>query len=87
MQRIRRVDHDTLQDDLTVDDPKAYAKPWTGQQIFQLKPGWEITEYVCEDNVNFLDLHKKAIAGPKGLGGSKVLLRSARLKRDRYPTE
>jgi hypothetical protein len=64
VERIRRVDHDTLQDDLTVDDPKAYAKPWTGQQIFQLKPGWEITEYVCEDNVNFLDLHKKAIAEP-----------------------
>jgi hypothetical protein len=64
VERIRRVDHDTLQDDITIDDPKAFTKPWTGQQIFQLKPGWEIAEYVCEDNVNFLDLHKKAIADP-----------------------
>jgi hypothetical protein len=64
VERIRRIDHDTLQDDITIDDTKAFTKPWTGQQIFQLKPGWEITEYVCEDNVNFLDLHEKAIANP-----------------------
>jgi hypothetical protein len=49
VERIRRVDHDTLQDDLTIDDPKAYAKPWTGQQIFKLRPGWHLMEYVCEE--------------------------------------
>jgi hypothetical protein len=45
------VDHDTLRDDLTISDPKAYTKPWTGQQIFELKPSWHLGEYVCEDNM------------------------------------
>lgn len=50
VERIRRVDHDTLQIDFTFDDPKAYTRPWTGQRVFRLRPGWEITEQVCADN-------------------------------------
>jgi hypothetical protein len=49
VERIRRPDHDTLVDDITIDDLKAYTKPWTGQQIFKLKPNWRLIEYVCED--------------------------------------
>jgi hypothetical protein len=49
-ERIHRVDHDTLQDDFTVEDPKAYTKPWTALQISKLKPGWEIAEYTCDNN-------------------------------------
>jgi hypothetical protein len=51
IEHIRRVDRDTLQDDLTIDDPRAYTKPWTGQQVFKLKPTWHLFEYVCEDNM------------------------------------
>jgi hypothetical protein len=51
MERIRRVDHDTLQDDVTIIDPRAYSKPWTGQQTFELKPSWHLGEYICEDNM------------------------------------
>jgi len=50
VERIRRVDRDTLQDDLTIDDPKAYKTPWTGQQIFKRKPTWHLLEYVCSEN-------------------------------------
>jgi len=50
IERIRRVDHDTLQVDYTIDDLKAYTKPWTAQRIFKLKPDWEIKEYVCAEN-------------------------------------
>jgi hypothetical protein len=50
VERIRRVDHDTLQDDYTIDDPKAYTKTWTAQKIFKLKPDWQIQEYVCAEN-------------------------------------
>jgi hypothetical protein len=49
VERIHRPDHDTLVDDITIDDPKAYTKPWTGQQIYKLKPNWHLIEYVCED--------------------------------------
>jgi len=50
VERIRRTDHDTLVDDMTIEDPKAFTKPITAQQVYKLKPGWEIQEYVCEEN-------------------------------------
>jgi hypothetical protein len=64
VERIRRVDQSTLQDDITVEDPKAYVKPWGGQISFQLDPTWNLTEMVCEDNVNF-DQFLKNEAKPK----------------------
>jgi hypothetical protein len=51
VERIRRTDHDTLVDDITFDDPKAYLKPWDGQQVFALRRGWRLFEYICEDNM------------------------------------
>jgi len=50
-ERIRRADRETLVDDITIDDPKAYLKPWSGQQVFTLKHGWHLLEYICEDNM------------------------------------
>jgi hypothetical protein len=50
LERIRRVDHDSLEDDYSIDDPKAYRKPWTAQKFFALKPAWQIQEYVCAEN-------------------------------------
>ena len=36
--------------DITVEDPEAYKKPWTGQAVFDSFPEWEIMEEVlCED--------------------------------------
>jgi hypothetical protein len=63
VERIRRVNHDTLAIDTTIDDPKAYTKPWGGHAIFELKPDWTLGEMVCEDNANFLDLQKKTETG------------------------
>jgi hypothetical protein len=51
LERIRRIDHATLQADFTFDDPKAYTKPWTGQLIFKLRTGWHLMEYICEDHM------------------------------------
>ena len=50
VERIRRVDHNTLVDDFTFDDPKAYTKAWKVQQVYDLKPDWKIRENVCEEN-------------------------------------
>jgi len=50
IERLRRVDHDTLVDDVTIDDPKAYTKSWTAQVTFKLHPDWQIQEYVCAEN-------------------------------------
>jgi hypothetical protein len=65
VERIYRVDADTLDDTLVVDDPKAYTKPWSMQKTYKLKPGWHVMEYVCEDE--WTDKLKKYFpdAGPK----------------------
>jgi len=49
-ERIRRVSHDELHVEITIDDPKTFEKPWSAQRIYDLKPGWEISEQVCEEN-------------------------------------
>ncbi len=51
VERIRRIDHETLEDDLEFSDPKAYTRPWTGARVFKLRPGWHLMEYVCEDHM------------------------------------
>lgn len=51
VERLRRINHDTLRADFTIDDPKAFTKPWSVEKFFDLKPDWHIKEYVCaEDN-------------------------------------
>jgi len=60
VERIHRVDHDTLEVDIAIDDPKSYVKSWGRQQFFQLKPDWHISERVCYDNLSFNDFYKKA---------------------------
>jgi hypothetical protein len=49
VERIRRLNHDALQDDLTIEDPKAYTKPWSAQLTFQLRSDWDIGEFICEE--------------------------------------
>jgi len=38
VERFRRVADNTLELELTVDDPKAYTAPWTARKVFQLRP-------------------------------------------------
>jgi len=50
-ERFRRPDKGHLELELTVDDPGAYAKPWTVKKVTTLAPaGEELMEYVCEEN-------------------------------------
>lgn len=64
VERIHKTASDILQIDITIEDPIAYARPWTGQQTFQLRPKWNIMELMCLDNVNFLDLANKLKVPP-----------------------
>jgi hypothetical protein len=59
IEHIRRVDHDHLEDDITIDDPKAYTKPWTGKIVFALKPKWTLSEEFCEDIRSFDSLEEQ----------------------------
>ncbi len=49
-ERISRPDLNTLRYDVTVDDPGAYSRPWTGGWTLQWVPDEEIQEYFCEEN-------------------------------------
>jgi hypothetical protein len=49
VERIRRTNHDTLTDEMTIEDSKAYMKSWTAQIAFQLEPNLSLDwEGVCE---------------------------------------
>src|SRR5579863_5224717 len=65
VERIRRIDHDHLIDDITIDDPKAYTKPWTAHLPFVLKPKWTLAEQFCEDEQSFQTIDKDAAAPGK----------------------
>jgi hypothetical protein len=60
-ERIRRVDHDTLENTLTFEDPKTYTRPWSSTIVYKLRPGaeWALKEDVaCEDKI-LMDLKAK----------------------------
>ena len=65
VERIRRIDPKFMEIAFTIDDPKAYTKPWGTKLIFELKPTWNMKEQICEDNATFIDFNKKATANPK----------------------
>jgi hypothetical protein len=65
VERIRRIDHDHLVDDLTIEDPKAYTKPWTSHLQFVLKPKWTLGEQFCEDQESFQDIENQETAPAK----------------------
>jgi hypothetical protein len=48
-ERISRPDFNTLKYEVTVDDPGAYTRPWTGGWTLQWVPDQEIEEYFCDD--------------------------------------
>jgi len=49
-ERFRRPSFGQLLVEITIDDPKAYAKPWTVTQAFQLMADGELIEYICNEN-------------------------------------
>ena len=50
IERYRRVNFGHLELDVTIDDPGAYAEPWTVQQRATLLPDGELLEFVCNEN-------------------------------------
>ena len=49
-ERFRRKDFGHMDIVITVDDPKAYTKPWTVTEPFKLLPDTELLEYECNEN-------------------------------------
>lgn len=49
-ERFRRPDYGTLEITLTVDDPKAYTRPWTTTMKQVMVTDSELLDYVCVEN-------------------------------------
>lgn len=50
-ERYRRVDDDTLEIIVTLDDPGTFSEPWDAKVIYKAAPpDAEFIEYVCENN-------------------------------------
>jgi hypothetical protein len=48
-ERFRRPNYGSLEIAITVDDPKAYTKPFTVKVNHRIMPDTELIEFVCED--------------------------------------
>jgi hypothetical protein len=50
-ERMRRTGPTELEDQLTIEDPVAFTRPWViTRKYSRAKPGMEIMEYICEEN-------------------------------------
>jgi len=54
-ERIRLVAPDVLHDQITVEDPVVLEKPLTFTYAYRRMPGYEVLEYVCENNRDYVD--------------------------------
>jgi len=49
VERYRRRDFGHLEIQFTIDDPKAYLKPWNVTMTFDLLPDTELLEHICDN--------------------------------------
>ncbi|HZI99885.1 MAG TPA: hypothetical protein VFD22_04420, partial [Gemmatimonadaceae bacterium] len=49
IERFRRPNYGNLEIEITIDDPKAYTKPWTVKVNQRIYPDTELIEFICED--------------------------------------
>lgn len=61
MERVHLADHDTLEIDMTVQDPKAYTKPFTGKRLFA-RSNSPMGETIC--SVSEMHAFQKEIMDP-----------------------
>jgi hypothetical protein len=65
-ERYRKIDHDTFELVLTINDPKTYTQPWVSdKKTFKLNPEQEIYEEYCvpSEEGNYNDFMRNPAAG------------------------
>jgi hypothetical protein len=50
IERFTRAELGRINIEITIDDPGSYSKPWKVLESAQLAPGWELQEYICNEN-------------------------------------
>jgi hypothetical protein len=54
-ERMRRIDADHFENEVTVEDPAFLTVPWKWKWVYQRRPDYKMYEYVCEDNREYAD--------------------------------
>ena len=65
-ERYRRLNHDTLEQQIIIEDPRVYTKPWVSPpKLHKLEPGWELAEWFCvlDENSDY----DKVVRKPAGV--------------------
>lgn len=57
-ERFKRRDFGHMDLQMTIDDPKAYTKPWTVTEDPHLVPDTELLEWICENEKDYSHLGK-----------------------------
>jgi len=52
-ERFRRVSYGRMEIDITINDPKAYTKPFTTRHVQDIMPDGELIEFICLENQRF----------------------------------
>jgi len=58
-ERFRRKDFGHMDIQITIDDPKAYTRPWDVTLPLALLPDTELLEYICNENNKYFELLPK----------------------------
>ncbi len=54
-ERFRRLDFGHMELAITIDDPKAYRKPWTVKTVLNLMPDTELLEGFCDNHAKTME--------------------------------
>jgi hypothetical protein len=54
-ERMYSTGPDTFEDKITVTDPQYLTAPWTFTYHYKRKPGYDLNEYICENNHEYAD--------------------------------
>jgi hypothetical protein len=49
-ERFRRPDYGHLQIEITINDPKAYTRPWTVKLNQSIRPDTDLLDFICNEN-------------------------------------
>jgi len=59
-ERFIRKNFGSMDIEITIDDPKAYTKPWTVTQPYAFQADTELLEYICNENNKYFEIIPKA---------------------------
>jgi hypothetical protein len=71
MERLTRLDMNSMKYEITIDDAGAYTKPWSTGFVLRWSEGQELFEYVCQDNNHAPEL---MVGAQKSVDRSSVIV-------------